>query len=253
MINDTQVELHMHLWYLDTSIYLMDLVSSGIQCDANISLVKDSPNNTKIIDYAKQKFKSVNIVESPNRGNDQCGFFKSVEKNSNPNKNWIFYAHDKHPDKIDWIDQIVKPIVSNSSKINKVLESGQDEVGIISSSHPKRMIKTFSEEELVMIDKAADMGEKVKVVLSRQTLIWLRELQYILYDQHGYIDKDNLNFTFTAGTMFIINKEIFHLAKSCTHENFFPNAYRPDGDMPHALERFYFYVSLAAGKNNIFI
>ena len=53
--------------------------------------------------------------------------------------------------------------------------------------------------------------------------------------------------------MFIIDSDIVDIAHSVIHPTFFPTAYREDGDMPHALERFYYYVSLCMKRKNIFI
>lgn len=249
-IDRTNTEIHLHLWYEDESIYLVDKISKIANGRINLSFNTDGKANDKLLDYCKTKFSDVRAVYVENGGNDQIGFFNSIKEN-NEGKKFIFYAHDKNPNKREWVDQCVDPLVNNIKSVNKHL--AEENTGIVSSGNPKRLEFLLTEEKLIEIDKHTDMSEKTGVVLARQTLIWLRELQYILYDVHGYIDKSNLNFRFTAGNMFIINSDVLSLAHSVLHPSFFPAIYREDGDMPHALERFYYYVSLCMKRKNIFV
>lgn len=249
-INQDKTQFHLHLWYEDESIYLIDKVSRVHDGRVNLSFNDDGKANDKLIDYCQSKFSEVKYIIVPNGGNDQIGFFQSFKKNKE-DKPYIFYAHDKNPDKREWVDQCIDPLVNNVKAINEYLESA--ETGMISSANPKRLEMLLTEEKLIEIDKETAMCEKKGVVLARQTLIWLRELQYILYDVHGFIDKKQLNFQFTAGNMFIIDSDIVDIAHSVIHPTFFPTGYREDGDMPHALERFYYYVSLCMKRKNIFI
>ena len=143
-------------------------------------------------------------------------------------------------DKLEWIDQITDPLLEQEQTVNKLMED--ESSGIISSGNPTRLERLRSEEDLIALDKTMQFHHKHKVVLCRQTLIWLRELQYILYEKHGLINKDNLNFKFTAGTMFLIDKRVLSLVHDCIHENFFPAHYREDGDMPHVKDFTFMYL-----------
>ncbi len=243
--------IHLHLWYEDESIYLVDKISKVHDGRVNLSFNDDGKANDRLLSYCKDKFSSVKHIVVPNSGNDQIGFFHSMKKNSE-GKKFVFYAHDKNPNKREWVDQCLNPIIDNIKPVNSYIGS-EDKIGIISSANPKRLEYLLTEEKLIEIDKITDMSAKKGVVLARQTLIWLRELQYVLYDMHGYIDKTNLNFKFTAGNMFIINSDVLSLAHSVLHPSFFPDYYREDGDMTHALERFYYYVSLCMKRKNVFI
>lgn len=250
MLNKEKVEVHLHLWYEDVSIYLLKKLKKHWDGRINISLLHDSESNKNILDFASDNFQEVNTVYVPNRGTDQNGFFASYQNHSE-GKDWIFYAHDKSNDKLEWIDQITDPLLEQEKTVNKLMQD--ENSGIISSGNPVRLERLRSEEDLIALDKTMQFHHKHRVVLCRQTLIWLRELQYILYEKHGLINKNNLNFKFTAGTMFLIDKRVLTLVHDCIHENFFPAHYREDGDMPHALERFYFYVSICLEQKNHFI
>ena len=250
MLNQEKIEIHLHLWYEDTSLYLLKKLSPHWKGRINISLINDSESNDAILDFAHDNFCDVKTVYVPNKGTDQNGFFASYQTNKE-NKDWVFYAHDKSKDKLEWIDQIVDPLLEQEKKVNSLINDKTS--GLVSSKHPERLESLKSEEDLIHLDKVLRFNQKHLVVLCRQTLVWLRELQYIMYEKHGLIKRDNLNFKFTAGNMFLIDKRVLSLAHSCIHEDFFPSHYRPDGDMPHALERFYFYVSLCLEQENHFI
>lgn len=249
MLNDNKIEVHLHLWYEKSSIYLLKKISKQWNGRINISLIEDAQSNKEILNCANDLFAEVQTVYCENKGSDQSGFYESLKAN-NESKEWVFYAHDKSEDKIPWLDQIVDPILQ-SSKINACIE--EENVGIISSGNPKRLSSLLTEEYLVKLDKQTKKKDKLAIVLSRQTLVWLRELQYILYDTHGLIDKENLNFKFTAGTMFLIRSNVLKITHDCIHQDFFPSCYRVDGDVTHALERFYYYVSICLGLQNYFV
>ena len=249
MLKQDRIQVHMHLYYKDPSIYLMDKIRQKWDGRVNISLNEGGEANDTIVEYAKKIFPEVRTAKTPNLGNDQIGFKKSVITNKEPDKDWILYVHDKSQDKQKWVDDIVDPIINQEEVVDELIE--KDEYGIISSA--KRCNKIFDEEYLIEFSKKCKLSEKNLVVGSRHTLVWLRELQYILYDIHGFIDRKNINFQFTAGTMFLINEDIVKLSHDCIHENYFEKQYRPDGKVEHALERFYYYVSACLRKKIMFI
>ena len=250
MLNKDLLQVHAHLWYEDVSKHLLDKLCKGWDGRINLSLIKGAESNQGIVSHAEGLFPEVRYVEVKNLGNDQSGFKESIAKNSE-DKPWIFYVHDKNKVKIDWLNEIVDPIIYQTDRVNSLMED--DDVGLISSGNPRRKEDLLSEETLIRFDRKTALSDKKGIVLARQTLVWLRELQYILYENHGFIAKENLNFSFTSGTMFVIRNDVTAMAHSCIHDNFFPDFYREDGDLPHALERFYYYVSICLDYKNQFI
>ena len=93
MLNKQKVEVHLHLWYEDVSIYLLKKLKKHWDGRINISLLHDAESNKNILNFASDNFQEVNTVYVPNRGTDQNGFFQSY-KNHSEGKDWIFYAHD---------------------------------------------------------------------------------------------------------------------------------------------------------------
>lgn len=250
-INKDIVDVYMHLWYLEPSKRLMQKISKIHTGEVFISLNKGGVNNEEIIDFANKLFEKVNITTTDNSGSDQLGFWRAYKKEKNRRKPYTLYIHDKREDKQDWVDDLVDPIIDNIEEINDILERKENVAGIISSK--KRRTKIHTEDALVEIDQISDLCSKKGIVLSRHTLVWLRELQYILFNEHAIIDKDAINFDFSAGTMFIANSQVIEYCHECVHPTFFGDCYRTDGNVEHAMERFYYYVSLCLKYENIFI
>lgn len=249
MLNNDNIQVHMHLFYKEPSIYLMDKISKKWNGRVNISVNDDGKDNEAILSHANKIFPEVKVVVTQNVGNDQMGFKNSISVNSEENKNWILYVHDKSADKQRWVDEIVDPIINQEDVVLGLIE--QDEFGIISAANKCQEI--LDEEYLVELSKRCKLEEKYSIVGSRHTLIWLRELQYILYSKHGLINKQHINFKFTAGTMFLAHKDVVNISHDCVHQSFFEKQYRPDGKVEHALERFYYYVSACLRKKIMFI
>lgn len=244
-----KIQTHAFFWYKDTSSYVLHKLANAGVSQLNMSLEDGNKNNKHIIRTAKQMISQVRYVKARPCGSDQLGFYCSFMKHNQKKKPWVLYCHDKSSNKIDWINSILDPILTND--IDEMLDN--PDIGIISSSCPKYVHATQSEEDLIKIDKKTFFQFKRGIVESRHTLTWLRELQYILFKRHELVDKENLNFKFTAGNMFLIRANVLETAHSCVHSNFFPNNYRPDGDIAHALERFYYYVSICMKYKNEFI
>lgn len=250
MIDKNKLSVYMHLFYKDPSIYLIEKVASEYEGDVCISLNDTGKDNDEIISFAEERFKDVKCVTVKNKGNDQYGFFKAFQEYP-CTKEWTFYCHDKTIKRIDWLDKILEPIFSNEEKINDFLCS--EKAGIISSGDGEYYNKMMTEEDLTELSKSRNFDSRLKIIQARHTLTWYRELQYILLTNTGFIDTENLNPFFTAGNMFIARTPIINMAHSCIHESYFENYYREDGNVEHALERFYFYLSLCMKYKNIFI
>jgi hypothetical protein len=231
--------LILHLFYEQPAIYLLNKVAQFYDGDTvYISIVKDAPHNLNIIKHANKCFKNVITNIEPNKGNDQYGLFRMFEKYEDELGRWIFYFHDKHESKLDWLDELIDPFIHN-----KLLLDSIKHAGIIASNSKDYKLKVKSEEDLTKMSEDLPNSNRVTIVRSKHTLAWIRELQYILYKDTGIIDDENLNFDFIAGNMFCIKKSVLKLALSCVHDSFFESSYRPDGDVGHGLERFYFYVN----------
>lgn len=231
--------LVLHLFYEKPSIYLLDKVAQFYTDDTvYISLIENAPHNHNILQYAQKYFKNIVTSVEPNRGNDQYGLYKLFNKYEEDLHQWIFYFHDKHESKLDWLDALVDPFIDNKD----VLSSAKT-CGIIVSDDNTYSMKVTSEEDIMNNDENLPQRNRITSVRSRHTLVWVRELQYMLHRTTGILDDKNMNFEFVAGNMFCIKKPVLKLALSCVHEDFFETLYRPDGDVGHGLERFYFYVN----------
>ena len=232
--------LVLHLFYEKPSMYLLDKVSQFYHGDTvYISIVEDAPQNVNIIRYAKKYFKNIITSVQPNRANDQYGLYTLFTKYENDLNKWVFYFHDKHESKLDWIDDLIDPFIQNKDVLHDL-----QNVGMITSDHIKYQMKITNEEDIVKMFEDIPKRNRITAVRSKHTLAWIRELQYILYKETGIIDEEKMNFEFVAGNMFCAKKSVIKLALSCVEDEFFESSYRPDGDVGHGLERFYFYVNL---------
>lgn len=251
MIDPKTLSVHLHLFYTEPSIYLIDKISEYYNGDVYVSVNNEGQGNDTILSHAKTKFNKVHDIVVENRGNDQYGFFHS-NKMSKSQTPWVFYAHDKTIKRIDWLDEILDPILSLGEKtLHNLFED--EENGIISSGSVKYKHKIMTEDDLTQLSKNKNFDSRLKIIQARHTLTWYRELQYILLTETGFINPEKLNPDFTAGNMFFIRRPILNMCHKCVHDSYFENYYREDGNVEHALERFYFYVSECMKYKNIFI
>lgn len=244
--------VHIHLYYEDMGIYLLKKLSKIWNGHVYISLVKNNCANNVLINLADSLFSSVDITLTDNKGNDQYGFFKSFQKNNEDTK-WILYWHDKSLHKKEWLDNLTDVFIDETN--TKIIEKYTNDVsksGIISSA--KYRSKTQSSENLIRnFAYTINFSNRQKLVRSLQTLVWLKELQFLFKVKYDLFNKENDYPFFTAGTVFLIKRDIIEKVHSIIHDNFFEDFYREDGDVGHALERFYFYASKCMGYNNNFI
>lgn len=245
MKND-QVSAHAFLYYESTSKYVLDTISQIHNGPLYLSLVDGNCSNDAIITYARSNFDITYIVYVENCGTDQYGFFHSLKLDEN-NTPWIFYCHDKHPSKQDWLNDLL----SIYHNFDENLLSDPN-TGMISSLKHKH--KTSNYEELLEIGKKCHYQFRKEIVQSMHTLIWLNELTRILVEKDNLYKKESKYPYFSSGNIYLIRRDIALKAHECLYDQFFNrNAYRTDGDIGHGLERFYFYVSECLGYNNIFI
>jgi hypothetical protein len=148
-----------------------------------------------------------------------------------------------------FLDDTLDPIINNANMVNDLIE--RDTCGMIASERMNRKIDI--EEDLISQSKYINFEYLYNVVQAKHTLSWIRELQYILYNKHKMINKENINFNFAAGNIFLIRNDVLKISHSCVHENWFPTYYRTDGDVSHGLERFYFYVSICMNYINEYL
>lgn len=229
------IEIHAHLWYVKESQELLDKVAVRFNDRINISLVKDSEGNKEILNHAKSKFKKVEIVYVDNMGNDQVGFIESYKAN-NEDKPWVFYVHDKKD--VKWTNALIDPIL-NCQNLEDLINTRK--IGMIGSE--KKIFAAETEEYLAQRDSELPFEEKLDIVRYRNTVTWIRELQYIFYTEFGFTDKEKEKFKFFAGTMFLARSNVIKLTHLCVHDNFFEPNYSPNGKVEHGLERFYGYVN----------
>lgn len=251
MIDKNLCSVHLHLYYEDVSFYILDKLSKVWKDTIYVSMIRDCETNKKIIAHGQKLFKEVRWVEVPNKGTDQFGFLFTHRINEEKYKPWTLYIHDKSIDKKDWLDDLIEPFFKN--EYQTVLKKHMDskKTGIIASK--KRKNKVLDSDQLLEITKNAAMPFRGDFVKAVSTLAWLRELQNIFYNKTGIVKEDYLNIEFVAGTVFMARKSLINGVHSCVHENFFEDGYRKDGEVEHAMERFYFYVSKCLNYNNVFI
>lgn len=242
----------MHLYYKIPSKYLIDKLSDVWDGEVHVSMIEEGRHNEYIAEYLRTKFSKVHIVYVANKGNDIYGFFNCFRQYET-DKKWILYLHDKHLSKLDWLDDITDPILcqENLKKVSNIINSEKTKCGIICSQKYKK--KLDDEERLIEVDKHTEPQRKGEIVKARQTLLWLRELQYLLSAQFGYVKKDDLTFDFMAGTVFFIQSEVVKLAHRCVYKEYFIDAYKNDGEVQHAIERFYFYVNLCLNLTTLYL
>lgn len=251
MINSNLCSVHMHLYYEDMSEHIIKQVSKVWNKNVYISLIKDAKQNKRILSLANEKFSSIQWVEVENKGTDQYGFFFSNKLNTEKYKPWILYIHDKSADKLDWLNDIMNIFTEDEYQTVVEQHMNSKKTGIISAKSRKN--KVIDSDELIEITKYLEFKHRGNFVKSVGTLAWLRELQNIFYNKTGIVKQDMLNTYFVSGTVFMARKSIVDYVHSCVHVNFFENGYRSDGEVEHAMERFYFYVSECLGYNNVFI
>ena len=245
------ISVHLHLYYEDMGSYLLKKLSKIWNEKIYLSLVKNNCCNDIVLNLAKSLFSDVNVVYVDNKGTDQFGFLHSFKLNKDDTK-WILYWHDKHVSKKQWLDDITD-IFSNedNQKLIKQYTNDISSCGIISSSKYKN--KTMSINQIAEIAVLTPLQYRQNIVRSYQTVIWLKELQYLLKQNYDVHDENEAYPYFTSGTVFMIQRDILTKVHSIIHDNFFEDFYRPDGDVGHALERFYFYASKCLGYTNKFI
>tara|TARA_B100000902_G_C27298455_1_gene911404 strand:+ start:1796 stop:2578 length:783 start_codon:yes stop_codon:yes gene_type:complete len=251
-LDKTRLAVFLHLYYKIPSMYLIDKLAKFWDGDVYVSMNEDGKFNSEIKEYLEKKFSRVHIVYVENKGNDIFGFYNSFSQ-YDVDKEWILYLHDKHLSKLDWLDSMVDPILcdENIRKVNKIICSNGTKAGIICSEQNKQ--KLDNEEHLIEVDKNTHFQDKWRIVQSRATLLWLRELQYILSSHFGYIKKDDLTFDFMGGTVFFIRNNTLKLSHACVHSDYFINFYKPDGEVQHAIERFYFYVNICLDQQVLYL
>jgi hypothetical protein len=240
-----------HLFYRDPAIYLLDKLRDFGDHKIRISLLAGGKFNDKILTHANNIFSDVDhLVLKENRGSDQWGLYNLYTRFLDDiETDWIFYTHDKHISKLEWLDECIDPLMENSN-LEKHLENLS--IGMISSTNWK--MTNLSEAEITESVKEMPASRRIAIVRQRHTLCWLRELQFILLQNTGFQDMDNVNPTFTAGNLFFIRNHVISQALQCVLDpSFFEDVYRCDGDVAHALERFYFYVSTSLGYENQFL
>lgn len=245
-MNSNLVSAHMFLYYGETGEYVLDTVSKFYNGSLYLSLVENNSNNDFFLNIAKEKFEDIRVVYVSNCDTDQYGFYNSF-KHDFEKTPWIFYCHDKHPNKRGWLQQMLSVYKDVSEDILT-----QHNNGIISSEKYKRQQPSF--EELLSTYASYSYEYRKEIVQSMHTLIWLHELEKILLSKYDIGNKDFKCPTFSAGNTFLIRRDVVEKSHGCVYEKFFNHGiYRTDGEVEHGLERFYFYVSQCLGYENIYI
>jgi len=245
------ISVHAHIFYEDAGIYLLNKLAKLWSGKVYLSLIKDNCANEVFLSLAHTLFSSVDYVLVENKGTDQYGFIKSFQQNKEQTK-WILYWHDKHISKQKWFDDLTDIFLDENN--NKVLQRYTGNIsscGIVSSSKHKTV--TSSLVDLASIGHNIGIDNRQKLVRSFHTLFWLKELQFLFKLNYNIYNEEHAFPMFTAGNVFLIRREILTKVHNIIHDNYFENFYREDGDVGHALERFYYYASSCLGYQNRFL
>lgn len=251
MIDSDLCSVHLHLYYKEPSMYIIDRLSKVWNGKVYISMLKNCENNEDILAKCQKAFSQTVWCEVENKGTDQYGFFYSNRMNEEKYKPWVLYIHDKSEDKMEWLSDMIEIFVEDEYQTVLDRYMNSKKTGIIGCK--SRKMKLLDSDELIQIHQHTPLTNRNLFVKSVATLAWMRELQNIFYNKSGIVEEKVLNPYFVAGTVFMARKLIINQCHGCVHDNFFENGYRSDGEVEHALERFYAYVSEALGYNNIFI
>lgn len=245
-MNTELVSTHVFLYYELTGRYVLEAVSKFYKGPIFLSLVKNNPVNDLLINYASSLFEKTYLVLVDEAGTDQYGFYHSFQ-HDDTTKPWVFYCHDKHPSKKQWLSELIEIF----SKIDDHILSNSN-YGIVSALKHKQKIKGYKH----ILEETAGMPKQYRkgVVQALQTLLWLNELQSILANEFKLKREDLKYPEFSAGNIFLIKRDILSKTHKCIHKDMFnKNIYRTDGEVEHGLERFYFYVSQCMGYENLYI
>ena len=243
-MNSSKISTHVFVYYLDEGIWLLKKLKEFYNGHIFLSLIEDNPYNDKLLHSANDMF-DVNVTYVKNKGTDQIGFYNTFKLDSTK-KDWILYLHDKSADKTDWLQSLINPLINVD---NSLLYN--DKIGIISSLAHKNKVTTI--DSISSRYKYIGYQYRRCLVESIHTVVWLKELQRILFEKHNLIDEDNIYNTFCAGNIFLARRNIIERAHDCVYDDFFNDGYRSDGEIGHGLERFYFYVSECLGYTNLYI
>ena len=245
-MNKDLVSAHVFLYYESIGKYVLDTLSKFYNGPLYLSLIENNCSNDILLTYAKNTFSDIRLVYIDNHGTDQYGFYSTFPYD-NTNKPWIFYCHDKHPNKQKWLSDLLNIYVDLDDKL--LLDS---KAGMIACAQHKQQQASF--EELLKVHESLKYKFRKEVVQSMHTLIWLHELERILLSKYNLGDKNFKCPEFSAGNIFLARREVIAYSHGCVYEEFFnKGVYRTDGEVGHGLERFYYYVSKCLQYNNIFI
>ena len=234
--------------YEEEGLYLLEQLGSVWKGKVYMSLIKDNNDaNNQVMRLAKDLFSSTEVTLVENRGNDQWGFLNTYKKNKDDTK-YVLYLHDKK-DK-GWLEQLIEPFITKEALEHSLSIIRDDLVGIVSAESRKQ--DSLTSKGLMQKYEGVATEFRGKLVLSCQTVRWLKELQYILAYGDG-LALENLYPEFCAGAIFLAKRDVVTTAHKCVHPNFFTPHYATDGEVEHGLERFYFYVSECLGYENEYV
>jgi hypothetical protein len=268
MRNSINTSLHVHLFYEDESLYLLDRISKVWKNKIYVSIVKDVSSNKAIIQCLNDNFDEVDTTFVDNRGNDQYGFFHSFKKNKDDTK-YILYLHDKKDRDVgtdmsklflqdaQFLPHLIENVMtaSRSSLHLREYQRAENpvaEVGIIACEATNEQMLSYKELESSHAcgfggkdfkDMSDDeKGEyRLQVVRSLHTVTWFDELVCHLRHVRG-LGYPLVYPPFAGGNMFLATRDIIKTTHSAVLDSHFQEGYQPDGEVEHAMERLYYYV-----------
>jgi hypothetical protein len=245
MRNSLNASLHVHLFYEDEGIYLLDKLRRVWPHKIYVSLNKDGHENDAIINYLRLHFNEVDFTLVDDKGTDQYGFWHSFKKNKDDTK-YIFYFHDKKDRKEG--DKATDPFFtkgpSSFGDLVGVMEDGN--VGIIASKETSQTMPSHHEVQISHQENFFNAGsDRLNCLRALSTIAWFDELVFHL----RFLKRDVVGHAiplvypkFSGGTVLLATRKIVETTHSAVIEEYFQDGYQTDGKVEHAIERLYYYV-----------
>ena len=251
MRNSLNSSLHVHLFYEDESIHLLDKLRRVWPHKVYASLNKNGHGNDAIIKYLRFHFNEVDITLVDNKGNDQYGFWHSFKKNKDDTE-YIFYFHDKK-DREEG-DKATDPFFNHDTHPSSLGDFAgimdDRKIGIISSKETNQKMLSYQEVQVSHRDNFYNDDDNVgthrlNCVLHLNTITRFDELvshlRFLKRDVIGH-HTPLVYPKFSSGNVLMATRNIIETVHSAILEEYFQDGYQTDGQVEHAMERLYYYV-----------
>ena len=250
---------HIHLSYRESAQELLILLSKVWRGRLiHLSLNNGGEHNEEILKFAEKLFE-VKTTFVEDMGNDQWGFINSFRDSEEETDN-ILYLHDKK--NITWMVGACGPLLEKGCEAFNLM--GEREIGLVGAHSVRQKILTYEKAlEYHQPHRVADKNRGVwdiyestakRTIRSLKTLCWYQILVRELASAFQIGTHRNISDSFfPAGTIFMAKRQLVQVAHTCVLDDFFESGYVADGQVEHALERFYGYVCNSLNLRDVYI